>query len=337
METSLKDVVDEIEKYITLQPNDTVVDIGCNDGTLFKYFKTPLTKIGFDPALNIKQDAESNCDFFINDYFPSDDVAVKARLITAIAMFYDLPDPVKFVSAIKTSLLDDGIFVIQFTDLLSMLQVNAFDNICFEHLEYYTIQNVVDILQKVNMVVFHISRNKVNGGSVRIFACNPGKYAIQESVETEINNESNFFRDNTIEKFSKKVASIKNNVKRFLNTCPDTIIYGLGASTKGNTLLQYFNITPTTIHKIAEVNQDKFGKYTLGSRIPIVSQDIALKDNPEIFFVLPWHFIDTFIEDFDEYLKDGGVLFVPLPEPGLYFFREQDGILFMPIKDILGG
>jgi len=333
MVDSLQDVVTDIENTVTINNDDILIDIGCNDGTMFTLYKNKFAiKVGFDPALNLADKAKENCDFFINDYFQNcnyPNVLGKAKVITAIAMFYDLPNPNEFMECVNKLLVDDGIFVIQFTDLISMLKINAFDNICHEHLEYYKLEDIVNLLAKYGLTVFKVSYNTVNGGSIRVFACRNSTFPIEESVLNSLMVERSYltsYNNDPMKEFSTRVADIKNTVINFLIRCQDAglVVYGMGASTKGNTLLQYFGIRTGLIRKIAEVNKDKFGKFTIKTNIPIVSEDEALSEYPDMFFLLPWHFLDDFIKRNIKFLEDGGAFVVPLPEPRLYYMEKGE-------------
>lgn len=320
MVSSLKDIINEVENRGLLQNGDTVVDIGCNDGTLLNlYSDLSLNKVGYDPALNLEKPKGI---YFINDYFSSGgyfDVhsQLKAKVITAIAMFYDLPDPNNFVREVKSILHEDGVFVIQFTDLLSMIKATAFDNICHEHLEYYRLVDVINLLATNGLQVIDVSYNDVNGGSVRITAAMQGRYPAQETVKQSLDNEEKFLLANTIDSFRDRIDNIKHTVQKFLKHVKKSrkTIMLLGASTKGNTLLQVYGITKDDIPFAAEVNKDKFGLRTAGSDIKIISEEQALEMKPDFLFVPVWHFKKNIVSNpkIVEYVNNGGVLVFPLP------------------------
>lgn len=343
MVKSLQDVVTDIENTIEIEDLDVLVDIGCNDGIMFSLYKNKTAfKIGYDPALNLADKAVKNCNVFINDYFSFSRHTYywnKAKVITAIAMFYDLPDPNKFIEDMASILTDDGIFVIQFTDLLSMMRINAIDNICHEHLEYYKLSDVRNLLDKHGLDIFKVSYNDVNGGSIRVFAGRNEYHPIEESVLQAIADERAYLDsfDDPMKAFAERVNKIKNITLDFLCRAENAGIrlYGMGASTKGNTLLQYFRITNRLIPVIAEVNPDKFGKKTIASNIPIISEDEAFDEHPEMFFVLPWHFIGDFLERNKKFLEDGGAFIVPLPEPVIYYL-EEGGLKWTSLEKVLG-
>jgi len=314
------------------------VDIGCNDGTLSKYFKdSGIVSIGFDPANNLKADAQKNCSIFVNDYFGKksyyraldalqdkryvgrNPYYRKVDIITAIAMFYDLPDPNQFMRDINSILHEDGIFVVQLTDLYSMLKINAFDNICHEHLEYYTLNWLVKFFEEHGLTIFDAEYNKVNGGSLRIYACHFGRRNPTIRLAYYMFREEMYFylHSSWDDELLDNIISIGKKVKRVLLDAKNP--YGLGASTKGNTLLQVLKINSTILNGIGEVNNEKFGLYTVGTSIPILSESDVMKRNPDICLVLPFHFEKTFLRNCDEYLNKGGKLLFPMPKPRIAY------------------
>lgn len=317
MISSLQDIEEEIEKKIKLEVEDVVVDIGCNDGTMLNMYPAFVKKVGFDPALNLKHPV---MDFFVNDYFTAKSYPVtqKAKVITAIAMFYDLPDPNKFLQDVREILREDGIFVIQFTDLMSMIRLTAFDNICHEHLEYYSLRNVYSLLKENGFDVIDVSYNDVNGGSVRITACHENAYPVSIKVLAALLVEEEYLSKNTINSFARRMVIIRGQVRLFLETCKilEKSVYLLGASTKGNTLLQYCGVTQELVPYAAEVNREKFGMYAAGSGIYIIPEEEAFHLKPDFFFVPIWHFKKSLLnnEKIRNYINSGGKLVFPLPE-----------------------
>lgn len=337
MVTALLDVVKQIEKRIVLKDGDTVIDIGCNDGTLLSLYSNPkLYKVGYDPALNLATQAKKHCDVFYNTYFgnPNKNLIHRAKVITSIAMFYDLEDPHTFVEMIKQSLEPEGLWVLQFTDLLSMLNINAFDNICHEHIEYYSFSVVQKILEAHGLEVVEVERNKVNGGSLRLYVKHTELFGTlpNKSVEKASKEEFRYMEHyhmrsiDPFAAFAKRVERIKSLIMDFLITSKGLglTVFAMGASTKGNTLLQYFDITPELLPYAAEVNEDKFGKKTVGTNIPIISEQEALAAEPDYFLVLPWHFIDMLLEVHKPYLEAGGAFLVPMPVPTVYSYEDGE-------------
>lgn len=321
MVKDLKDIVTNIENVVTLKSNDIVVDIGTNDGTFLSLYKNNnLLRVGFDPATNLHDNAFNNCDIFINDYFEASYYPKelnKAKVITAIAMFYDLPDPNKFIQDVKKILRIDGVFVIQLTDWVSTIKNNMIDNFCHEHLEYYTLIDLINLITENGLEIFDISHNKVNGGSVRLFISFPRSYEINDRVVDEVIDELTFLSSprNSIEEFKNNIEEAKLKINKFLFKNRYNNVYALGASTKGNTLLQLFDLDYKKIIAIGEINKDKFGLKTVGTNIPIIPENDVLDSNPQLIIILPWHFRETFIEKLKDYLRLGGAVLFPLPEP----------------------
>lgn len=338
MVTDLKDVAIKSLKRVTLNREDLVLDIGCNDATLFEFIPDDVTKIGFDPARNLAESAAKNCDYFVNEYFsehhfnelrnskfPSGNSKVK--LITSIAMFYDLLNPIKFVEEVRNILADDGIWTIQFTDLYSMMKMNAFDNICHEHLEYYTLSYLEWLLAKFELEVFDAEYNKVNGGSLRVYVAHRGFKKRKPIVDKYWNEEFEYLQseEGSLSSFFKRTKEIRKKIVDLLKIFRKNgmVVHALGASTKGNTLLQYYGLDETLIDVAAEINTAKFGLKTVGSNIPIIAEDDSLLINPNYYFVLPWHFKDTLMINFREYLNKGGALIFPLPQPHIVTSRSE--------------
>lgn len=335
MISSLQNVAEETLKRQSLKEGDIVIDIGCNDGTLFNFFPEYVYKIGFDPAKNFKEQAEDNCDIFINDYYDSKLLPIgthkKAKIITSIAMFYDLPDPHKFIDSIVQTLANDGTWVIQFTDLLSMLQLNAFDNICHEHLEYYKLVDLMQMFGGHNLDIYDLEYNDVNGGSLRVYVSQTGAKPISPVVEQMFNYEKAYFESskNPIIAFQKRIQIAELGLKSFLEQSKHAgkTTYLLGASTKGNTLLQVWGLSNKDFEYALEVNEDKFGLRTVGSDIPIISEKAGLAGKPDQLLLLPWHFSDSIIPRLEPFFNAGGKLITPLPNFTLHY--REDGYQWM--------
>lgn len=322
MVKDLQDIVYNIEEIIELKDNDIIVDIGTNDGTMLNLYKNKnLIKIGIDPALNLKDKALENCDFFINDYFSAEQLKEfpKAKVITSIAMFYDLEDPHTFVNDIKQSLAEDGIWVVQFTDLLSMFKANAFDNICHEHLEYYSLEDLVKLLAEHQLNIFDISYNRVNGGSLRISVCHQGTRNINPKTLEFLAEENEYFNspEGTIKAFSERIEEIKYIIVEYIKklNIEGNIVALMGASTKGNTLLQYFGLDDHYIDHAAEVNEEKFGLKTVGTNIRIISEKDSISISPQYYFIPIWHFAADLINRKSDYLSAGVKFIIPMPNP----------------------
>lgn len=317
MVKDLEDIVRSIENIVELKDGDTVIDIGTNDGTLLNLYKNKeLNKVGFDPAPNLRELAEKNCTCFINDYFWGvERLFWYAKVMTSIAMFYDLPDPNTFVDDIRKTLSPEGIWIIQFTDLLSMLKINAIDNLCAEHLELYRLLDVKNLVEKHGLEIFRVEYNKVNGGSIRIYVSFPGVYPVEESIEKSLMEEKEYLEIDSIVKLYERFEIYKRKINYFLTRFPKENIFALAASTKGNTLLQLMEWDKDQIRAIGEINSDKIGLVTAGTSIPIISEDKLSYYESSLIIILAWHFKKTFAEILKHYIESDGVILFPLPKP----------------------
>tara|TARA_B100000780_G_C21126955_1_gene457752 strand:- start:12182 stop:13363 length:1182 start_codon:yes stop_codon:yes gene_type:complete len=311
-----------LEKNI-LQDGDLIVDIGSNDGTtLGKYPEGKYNLLGIDPTgekflEHYPKGVKLVADFFSGKIVSDATLGIKAKVITSFSMFYDLEDPIAFAKEVELSLEDDGIWVCEQSYLPAMLKANSFDTICHEHLEFYSLKQIEWIAEKSGLKVIDVEFNEVNGGSFSItFAkVNSSIYQNIELIEKirrdELKLELNgvqIYKD-----FKQRVEEAKVALLNFLNDAKlnKKKVFGLGASTKGNVLLQYFNINDTLVQKIGEVNEDKFGKFTPGSLIPLISEKELLELDPDYLIILPWHF-RPFFEKLPS-LK-GKTLIFPLPK-----------------------
>ena len=333
MVRALNNVVEEVFKRVELNTDDIVVDIGANDGTLLSFYPKYLQRVAIEPS-NLATMAAGKADVIINDYFskfafqkvfPAN---VKAKVITAIAMFYDLEEPHSFVQDLADILDDKGIIVIQMMDLLSMMKYGDFPNICHEHLEYYSLEVFMHLLWKHDLQVFDIEYNGVNGGSMRAYICKKGMRSINRRVTDALVAEWRFFEsvDDIGIYFREKIEDTRTKVINAIysiNAAGKTIAV-MGASTKGNTILQYFGLNDQDIIHAAEINPDKFGKRTVGSNIPIISQQESMAQHPDYYLILPWGFIQNFVDRNREYLVSGGAFLVPLPDPR-FITMTKDG------------
>ena len=325
MRKALQDITEDIEKRITLSQNDIVLDIGCNDGTLLRSYKSNVRLVGFEPASNLINEAKPGTVKIINDFFRFDKFAKhfpneKCKVITSIAMFYDLEDPKSFVRDIVNCLDQSGIWVIQMAYIIPMLELNAFDNIVHEHLQYYSLKSLKNLLENYSLEIFDVELNDVYGGSFRVFVKSKanGQIQIQNSVDEWLAKEEQFglSEKQTYLDFAKRVNSVKDELYDFINqeSSNGKIIYVYGASTKGNALLQFCNLNDKLIKKAADRDSIKHGKRTIGSNIPIISEEQARQENPDYFLILPWHLVEFFKEREKEFLSNGGKFIVPLPK-----------------------
>lgn len=325
MRAVLSDITSKCEKLVELQPQDIVLDIGSNDGTLLRTYKSKAKLVGFEPATNLLHEAKIGTNKIINDFFSYNKFKLnfgeqKAKIITSVAMFYDLDDPNSFVSDIAKCLEKDGIWIIQMAYLPTMLQLNAFDNIGHEHLEYYSLRPLRILIEKHGLEIFDVEINEVYGGSIRTFIKHKknNNFKISSSVKKLEDDEETLglYEKKVYHEFVKRVQEIKLKLVEFINqeNNNNKIVYVYGASTKGNTLLQFCGLNNQQIKKAADRDSIKWGKKTIGSEIPIISEEQARRERPDYFLILPWHLIDFFKDREKDYLKRGGKFIVPIPE-----------------------
>ena len=327
MTNNLNEIAKQAISKIKLNPNDIVIDIGCNDGTLLQNYKElPIRSVGFDPAKNMVQFSKQTGATIITEFFSAEEFiknygSEKAKIITSIAMFYDLEDPNQFVDDISKILHPDGIWILELSYLPLMLSQNAFDTIVHEHLEYYHLDALEFLLSKFNLKVVDIQLNDINGGSFRVVVQHKEKSINNKSREyiTELQEKEknlNLSGNQPFDDFITKINNEKNKLVTFIKNevSAGKTVHGYGASTKGNTLLQFYNLDKKFIQFIADRNPDKWGRRTIGTDISIISEEESHSMNPDYFLILPWHFINEFKEREKSHLKNGGKLLVPLPE-----------------------
>ena len=333
MTEELRGIAQKALSLVKYTMSDVALDIGCNDGTLLKFYDKNLYTVGFDPAKNMYQYSKDCADKVVVDYFTERlyafHLSKRAKIITTIAMFYDLEDPHEFVSDIEMTLDKDGLWIVQMSYMPLMLKQHAFDNIVSEHLEYYSLSAFKYLIKQHNLRVVDVELNDINGGSFRVYVRR--KDSNEEMFATAPYRDVARFRINSLLEYERKlnlryVGTYTNWFKELLEIKKQTVdfiksergkgktVWGYGASTKGNTLLQWYGLDSTLITAIAERNPDKYGKRTVGTNIPIVSEAEMRKAKPDYLLVLPWHFISEFKNREREYLAGGGKFIVPLPK-----------------------
>jgi hypothetical protein len=322
----LTEKVRYLERIRSLKAGDVVLDIGSNDATTLKAFSTGgIKRIGIDPVGEkfskfYSKDILLVPDFFSEKAYRSVEKQ-KAKVITAIAMFYDLEQPVEFVRQVESVMAQDGIWHFEQSYMPSMLRMNSYDTICHEHLEYYSLGVINRILKEANLEIVDVVMNSINGGSFAVTAAKKSNKSIHRNqavidwlLEQEIRMGLNTPRP--YRSFEERVFNHRDDLIRLVRslTADRKKIIGYGASTKGNVLLQFCGFTEKDIPAIADVNPDKFGCFTPGTRIPIISETEARKMKPDYFFVLPWHFKDGILRRERDFLSSGGRMIFPFPE-----------------------
>jgi NDP-4-keto-2,6-dideoxyhexose 3-C-methyltransferase len=336
MKNELQRIVNSILDVKKLKENDIWVDIACNDGTMFDFIPNNIIKIGIDPVDNTyKDESEKKSNLVIQDYFSADVYkkskfgSQKAKVVTSIAMFYDLEQPDKFIQDVGEILDDNGLWVLQLSYTPLMIEQLAFDNICHEHIYYYSLFNLKNLMEKNGFKVVDCQLNDTNGGSFRVyvmkengnvtkFATQPHRDVCNFRIQSLLTLEEKL-KLNSVDTwmdFYNRILDLKEQTVSFIKSEKEKgkKIWGYGASTKGNTLLQYFGLDHTLIDGIAERSVYKWGLKTVGTNIPIYSEEEMRKQKPDYLLVLPWHFISEFVEREKDFLIGGGKFIVPCPK-----------------------
>ncbi len=325
MRDALSDVTRDIKAHANLQPGDSVLDIGCNDGTMLTYFPITMRRIGMDPAQNINRNSLDPSITVIQDYFSAEKARVandgnSFKSVSSIAMFYDLDSPNQFVSEVKSVLAPGGTWCVQLSYLATTVQTMNFYDICHEHLLYYSLRTLKYLMEKHGLKVIDASLNDVNGGSLRFFAVHADDPREATSTLRAIEEKEQALKldqKSTYDAFGAAIERLKRTTLDFLEAerkAGGTVV-GLGASTKGNVLLQYFGITKEMLPAISDRYAEKVGLRTLGTDIRVVSEEEARDMKPTAMLVLIWFFKDELLKREGEYLQSGGKLFFPMPYP----------------------
>lgn len=323
MRDELREIVIESLQFLGKRKKMiTAVDIGANDGTLLANYQRGVFRIGVEPIKKLANECKEHADIVINDFyqyhvFKKNTEDRRADIISIISCFYDMEDPNKFVADIAKILDEDGIIVIQQNYLPEMLRLNAFDNIVHEHLEYYSLHSLSYLLDTHNLAVFDLKINATNGGSIRTFISHKNKRPVAKSVTALLQKEKNAGLE-TVKPYLEFASRVKTNGKKLLDFIrkernKGKTIYLYGASTRGNTLLQYYHLTNKQITAAVERNPEKWGRKIASVGIPIISEEQARKEKPDYMLVLPWFFREEFINREQKYLESGGHFIFPLP------------------------
>ena len=315
MRSQLRDIVSSCFEEVLMSESDVMLDIGANDGTMLGFAKDKCITVGIDPAKNLFESLQKNCDYSANSFWNAEayfqlareSALPKPKIVTAIGMFYDLEDPLSFVRDIFETMHDDGIFVAQLMTLEPMLKKNDLGNLCHEHLEFYTYNSLVYLFEESGLEIFKVTENETNGGSYRIFA---------RKFKTGSINYSQMIDYRNIDEFKSRIDNIGRELRQLLVNIASEgkSVQVLGASTKGNCILQYFNIDKTLISFASERSPEKYGLYTIGSGLKIISEAESRALNPDYYLILPWAFKDEIVSREEVFRSKGGNFIVPFPD-----------------------
>lgn len=310
MRKHLEDYNHELQSKVELKPGDAVLDIGSNDATFLRFYPETVTRVGCDPTGKQFASFYDGLKLFPTYFTEAAVEGMKFKAVSSISMFYDLPDPVQFAKDIHSVLTDDGVWTLEQSYILTMLERNSIDTICHEHVEYYALRQIKRIMDLAGFVIIGVSKNDCNGGSFRIYVAKSGVESPDVKVWLEEEERQKLGDPETYRTFERNCRKETEKLKAYLAEHPSTYIYG--ASTKGNCLLQYADITEKDIPFAVERNPEKVGKMTC-TGIPIISEESMRANPPEALLVLPWHFRPAILEREAEFLRRGGKLLFPFP------------------------
>ena len=327
MRKDLKDVIGDIMSRVELKPKDIVVDIGANDCTTLGFYPANLRRVGYEPARNIDWSGVDKSITIINDYFSGGPFkerfkSEQAKAVGCNAMFYDLPDPNSFTADVKSILAPDGVWCIQLSYLPLMLTNMNFYDICHEHLSYYSLAALQYLMKRNGLDIFDASTNHVNGGSLRALVTHSdnkqaftAEGAKRLAALAKHEDDLKLTDPKTYRNYYGQIEDLANRVNKFLDAEIEKggKVFGLGASTKGNVLLQFFGITKEKMPYISERNPDKVGLRTLGTDFELISEERARELGPSSMLVLPWYFKNEIVAREKSYLDQGGKLVFPMP------------------------
>jgi NDP-4-keto-2,6-dideoxyhexose 3-C-methyltransferase len=325
MHDALREIVTEASARVEIAPGDAVLDIGCNDGTLLGIYPPDLKRCGIDPARNVSRSHLDPAIATAVDYFNAPAALALSggsafKIVTSIAMFYDLEDPHSFIEEVKSILAPDGIWCLQLSYIRDVIEQMSFFDICHEHLMYYSLRTLSHLLALHGLTVVDASTNGVNGGSMRLFVAHDSRgMAPTPNLARLLEEEAGRRLDDpaTFAAFAEKIEALKRSIKTFLADAraAGRLVTGLGASTKGNVLLQYFGISKDDLPFITDRNPEKVGLRTLGTDIEVVAEECARAKQPFAQLVLIWFFKEELLRREQAYLEQGGRLLFPMPTP----------------------
>jgi len=312
----LKDIVSTALEYY--DGPRTWLDIASNDGTLLSFVPDGIYRTGIDPIKKYCKEAEKHANEIINNFFDARLIEGKYDVVTSISCFYDMDDPNEFVSGVASAMNEDGIWVIQQNYLLPTLQLNAVDNFCAEHLEYYTLLSLEPLLRRHGLQVIDLSTSMVNGGSLRTIVAKQGIYEPSSNVEAQrdIEAKANLHELAPYQQFATDVHQNLQELKTFIDEKNEAgkTVFILAASTRGSTIWQTAGITEKDVPYAVERNPEKVGKYFNAVGMPIISEEEARELKPDYMVIGPWFFWEEIVKREQEYIASGGKLVIPLPK-----------------------
>lgn len=325
MSSHLRGVARLLERMLPnpLNPGDVILDIGSNDGTLLSFYSTQALKVGIDPTASKFKEFYSPTDITVTDFFSAETYwkacSKPAKIITSIAMFYDLPNPLSFCRDIAQILADDGLWHLEVSYTPWVLDNVAYDTICHEHLLYLNVTQLKMLFDLAELKIVRVATNATNGGSVALTVVHKAS-RIKEDSEAIVffltrESDDERYGLNGWSSFAAQVLERQESLRNLIGDIRSSgkRVAGLGASTKGNVLLQATGIGTDQLESVGEINLDKVGRFLPGSLIPIVHEVELVSSRPDFLLLLPWHFREGLTRKLENFLYDGGRLIMPLP------------------------
>ena len=268
----VKSIVKKLSKLTSLKSKDFVLDIASNDGSLLNFYDKKINTFGIDPILNKYKKNYKNKNYKIKNFFSFEKIRnitkKKFKIITALSVFYDAEKPNKFIKDVKKILSNDGVFVLEFADLASILKYKMFDTVCHEHLEYYSSEVILNLCNKHSLKVFNIEQNDINGASKQYYISHAdSKYKTNFKNISKIFKKEKKLKLKNVKTYKNFMSSINSSKKELMKKLKILVnkgkkVHCYGASTKGNVLLQYYGINNKLIKYAAERNKLKYNLYT---------------------------------------------------------------------------
>lgn len=326
MRRALRDVVSCATKMVELNRNDVVLDVGSNDGTLLRCYPDWVYKVGVEPADNLAEEGSQGVNHLIRDFWSARsygrEVGMPAKIITACGMFYDLENPCEFIRDISKALHPDGVFVAQLMCLRNMVDQGDVGNLAHEHLEFYSLKSLRYMMEQADLQIVDIEHNYVNGGSYRLYVTKENSDVVpfpgaSHRLQTMECMEAGLDRPSFYGKFYRRMDENRQRAVEYVNrvVAEGSEVWVYGASTKGNVILQWYGLDDKVIRAAADRSPWKWGRVTVGTGIPIRSEEEARLADPDYFFVLPYAFMAEFVEREKEWRSRGNHHFlVPLPK-----------------------
>lgn len=316
-----------VTDMLKLTQDDLVIEIASNDGSLLKFFQSHGVKVlGVEPAENICQLANQSGIPTENIFFDSDTAKIllerfgKARVVIGNNVLAHVNDPVNFLRGFRQLLTKDGLVIVEVPYLRDLVENLEYDTIYHEHLCYFSIAALRYLFSEADLSIIKIDRVEVHGGSLRIFAGLPetfGSHAQEVLVLIELERAQGMHELEHYKEFADSVRSNRQKMQRLLTNLKDQgyTIAAYGAPAKGNTLLNFCNITADAVSFTVDKNPMKIGKYTPGMHLPVLPVQALLDQQPDYALILAWNFADEIIKQQATYLERGGQFILPLPIP----------------------